>query len=532
MSAVELGFESTRREMVTRLPGRSLPRLPRRGALMCGLIGLAAVAACGGGDSPTTPDDGGNGGGDTNPPPPPNVSPVASFTMSLESGRAPVAVTFDASASTDSDGTISDYAWSFGPGATGSGVTTQHTFDEGGEVVVTLTVTDDRGGTATSSDTLRISSPFGSGPNQVEGRVWFDRNSDGVIDADEPGTSGAVVFIDLDGDGALDGDETVDWTDDEGRYVFGGLAADTPVRIAQLLGFGWSNTTPGVAPAAAPGAAPGAAPRAGSSSGAQRMTTGPQRIVGGTDADIADYPFQVALLRGDFQFCGGTIVNSRWVLTAAHCVDDETLSASDVTVLSGTDHLRQGGDRRAITAIRIHPDYGESLDSDVALLRLEEEVRIPRPFLQRPDQPAYSAPGVIARAIGWGQLESGAGPDLLQETDLPVISNEDCNQIIGEVYGVISERNVCAGATDLGRGVCFGDSGGPLLVRDGAIWFQIGISSFLVPRSVCGSQPQAFARVSALLDYIVSVAGFEESGSWTVDWSEGASVIRNFGNFH
>jgi hypothetical protein len=63
-------------------------------------------------------------------------------------------------------------------------------------------------------------------------------------------------------------------------------------------------------------------------------------------------------------------------------------------------------------------------------------------------------------------------------------------------------------------------------------WVQIGISSFLVPRSVCGSQPQAFARVSALLDYIVSIGGIESSGYYEFDFTEVSDPIANFGNFH
>ena len=46
------------------------------------------------------------------------------------------------------------------------------------------------------------------------------------------------------------------------------------------------------------------------------------RIVGGEDADIADYPWQVALMIGNQQFCGGSIIHEQWILTAAHCVAD------------------------------------------------------------------------------------------------------------------------------------------------------------------------------------------------------------------
>ncbi len=494
------------------------------------LAAWLVIAACSGGESPTTPGD--NGGGTVTPPPPPpspNVDPTASFTTSVDFGTAPLQISFDASASSDSDGSIASYAWQFGGDATGSGRQTSHTYEAGGIFVVTLTVTDDRGGTAQASDTVFVGSPAGSGPNRVEGIIWFDRNSNGEQNAGEPGTERAIVYLDADADGVRDAGEVMVFTDENGAYRFEGLASNAVVRVTQELGFGWTNTTPGLGSEAAAAAV---RQRAAQFAPEALGVSGPARIVGGDDADIANYPFQVALQRSGFQFCGGTIVNSRWVLTAAHCVEPPRV-ASEITVLAGTDNLRQGGVPVGVTAIRLHPDYGDGLEADVALLRLDEEVLIPRPFLQRPDQPEFSVPGMMARAIGWGQINTDGGDsDQMKETDLPVLSNAQCNQIIGEIYGVIGPRNICAGASDLGRGVCFGDSGGPLMMDSDLGWVQIGISSFLVPRSVCGSQPQAFARVSALLDYIVSIGGIESSGYYEFDLTEVSDPVANFGNFH
>lgn len=79
------------------------------------------------------------------------IPPVASFTASPLMGNAPLFVTFDASNSMDADGTITDYAWDFGDGNTGSGVSATHTFMLPNDYTVTLTVTDNDGNTATSS---------------------------------------------------------------------------------------------------------------------------------------------------------------------------------------------------------------------------------------------------------------------------------------------------------------------------------------------------------------------------------------------
>ncbi|MFZ5376121.1 MAG: PKD domain-containing protein [Patescibacteria group bacterium] len=92
-----------------------------------------------------------------------NNQPTASFTQDKTSGVAPVEVNFDGSASTDSDGTITDYSWNFGDGNTGSGVTTSHTYTQAGSYQVTLTVTDDDGATATANLTITVTVPNGTG---------------------------------------------------------------------------------------------------------------------------------------------------------------------------------------------------------------------------------------------------------------------------------------------------------------------------------------------------------------------------------
>ena len=102
-----------------------------------------ALGACGGG-----------GGG-----PPPNQPPTASFTATPAGGAPPLTVTFDASASADSDGGISSYQWSFGGGATGTGRTVEHTFNQSAVHTVELTVTDNRGGTASASREVLVNAP-------------------------------------------------------------------------------------------------------------------------------------------------------------------------------------------------------------------------------------------------------------------------------------------------------------------------------------------------------------------------------------
>ena len=92
-------------------------------------------------------------------PKPVNQPPSASFTATPTSGTAPLAVAFDARASTDPDGTIASWAWVFGDGSTGTGSTASHTYGAGGTFTATLTVTDNLGATATKTAAVTVTNP-------------------------------------------------------------------------------------------------------------------------------------------------------------------------------------------------------------------------------------------------------------------------------------------------------------------------------------------------------------------------------------
>jgi PKD repeat protein len=86
-----------------------------------------------------------------------NQPPVASLTSSASSGTAPLAITFNGSGSTDSDGTIASYSWSFGDGTSATGASVSKTFNTTGSYTVTLTVSDDDGAISTASKTITVS---------------------------------------------------------------------------------------------------------------------------------------------------------------------------------------------------------------------------------------------------------------------------------------------------------------------------------------------------------------------------------------
>ena len=243
------------------------------------------------------------------------------------------------------------------------------------------------------------------------------------------------------------------------------------------------------------------------------------RIVGGVEAEARAWPWQVALIepRGSRfrQFCGGSAIHQRWVLTAAHCVDD--VSADDVQVLAGTRDLAEGGRRIDVEAIHVHRHYDSGdvgSGNDIALLELARPAEVDEvvalPDAERSEE--IAAPGVMATTIGWGLLRQircapgskkgahrcsprGGGTghfvdartgqpvkpsdvltSRLMQVELPLVGEGTCR----EAYpgAPIDHRTLCAGLKKGGRDSCQGDSGGPLVVRDVDEWVQVGIVSW------------------------------------------------------
>jgi trypsin len=192
-------------------------------------------------------------------------------------------------------------------------------------------------------------------------------------------------------------------------------------------------------------------------------------IVGGVPVkDISELPWQVALLDGAStmprQFCGGSIVASQWILTAAHCVEGRTPDKIDV--LAGTIHKYAGGERSDSTAIFIHPKWGQTAlryDFDAALIKLPKPLTVGKAI----ELATAATPLPVdfpIRVSGWGATSEG-GPsssDLLM-VDVPVVSNKTCNLPLS-YGGKVSENMLCLGKAEGGVDSCQGDSGGPAAI--------------------------------------------------------------------
>jgi secreted trypsin-like serine protease len=215
------------------------------------------------------------------------------------------------------------------------------------------------------------------------------------------------------------------------------------------------------------------------------------KIIGGLTAHAGADPWQVALIHSDKvgpdrrPFCGGTLVSSTWVVTAAHCVDNHTLP-SDFDVLGGTVDVDVGGTRVHVAEIVINPSYVPrpvKPSNDIAMVRLSAPLSGPEmkaiPLLPVANEKEALRGGAIARVTGWGVVSPGApvGVRDLRFVDLAIVTNHDCNDRVA-YNGAIEDEMVCAGFAKGGMDSCQGDSGGPLTVLIQGTRYLAGVVSW------------------------------------------------------
>ena len=210
------------------------------------------------------------------------------------------------------------------------------------------------------------------------------------------------------------------------------------------------------------------------------------RIHGGMQASTNEFPFIVSLQLSHNHFCGGSIISSTFILTAAHCLSDITV-ASNVYVLAGSNDNRCNSwsscnYARGKTVI-IHPQYDDvNVVNDIALLELDRDLIIDGVTTQV----AFIEGGVILTdrttnviVAGWGYTVGTSLPVYLMKVTLPVVPESDCSHL-----GMTSPNQVCAGDKQ-GHDSCAGDSGGPLFRKNATIFSICGLVSY--GDDVCGT---------------------------------------------
>lgn len=198
------------------------------------------------------------------------------------------------------------------------------------------------------------------------------------------------------------------------------------------------------------------------------------RIVGGTSTTIASRPFQVSLrTTSNFHFCGGSIITNRWVISAAHCLLGQSTTAIKAVV--GTDRLNAGGTAYNITQIVNHPSYTDvSKGFDVGLIKTTTNITFSANVATINLPTAAIGSGISAVVSGWGQLSNpGSASIQLQALVVTTLANANCKQYVSG----LPANTICT-QTPVGKGVCMGDSGGPLTAYGTQV---IGIVSYGTP---------------------------------------------------
>ncbi|KAM9238333.1 transmembrane protease serine 11D-like isoform 1-T1 [Dugong dugon] len=238
------------------------------------------------------------------------------------------------------------------------------------------------------------------------------------------------------------------------------------------------------------------------------ITLSDERIIGGSQAEEGDWPWQVSLQLNNVHHCGGILISNTWILTAAHCFR----SYSDpypwtVTFGLSTTFPKQ---RISVRTILVHNNYkSETHENDIALVQLNKGVTFTKNIhsVCLPAATQNILPGSTAYVTGWGSLTyTGNTVTDLQQAKVQIISNDVCNSP-ASYNGAVLPGMLCAGVPEGGVDACQGDSGGPLVQQDPRrLWFLVGIVSWGYQ---CGlvDKPGVYTRVTAYRDWIAQQTG-------------------------
>ncbi|XP_049832124.1 trypsin-7-like [Schistocerca gregaria] len=233
--------------------------------------------------------------------------------------------------------------------------------------------------------------------------------------------------------------------------------------------------------------------------------TGQARIIGGTEANISNFPWQVSVEAAGDHTCGGSLISPDWVLTSSLCLDGfsgvfEHL-LQFVSLRAGTSTKGSGGVVLLAAEMYEHPLYIPlTVDYDVALIKVNGSFAL-GPNVQAVSLPeqGYDPPvGLPVTITGWGyNVTDGSLSSVLQKVDVNIVDRAVCQATY--VIRNVTARMVCAG--ELLRGSCDGDFGGPLVSGS----TQVGVLSWtLFP---CELGLDVYANVGSVRSWISEVSG-------------------------
>ena len=191
----------------------------------------------------------------------------------------------------------------------------------------------------------------------------------------------------------------------------------------------------------------------------------PSRIVGGSEVSPYSLPWQVGLVQpGGYDiFCGGTLISSKHVMSAAHCV--ASVPSFDVMVGEHYEEDSSDGTRHTVDFYTKHPNYsGATSGHDFVIITLDVPVelgdRAVHACLPTADMDDGFLTGLTLTVSGWGRLSyGGSSPAVLHSVDVPYVTTAVCDVKYSNL--AITDTMMCAGnVANGGIDSCQGDSGG------------------------------------------------------------------------
>ncbi|XP_054707182.1 chymotrypsin B-like [Uloborus diversus] len=248
------------------------------------------------------------------------------------------------------------------------------------------------------------------------------------------------------------------------------------------------------------------------------------RIVGGREVIRGSWPWQADLqtniLLPNGHFCGGTLLNTEWVFSAAHCMPGNR-RPYEIRVHLGNHHKYEKDPYEQVRYGKEYYIFGVDTEQfikdgvydivhDLVLIKLNAPVVI-SPHVKPACLPELNEElkvGQKCYATGWGITRGSGGTDVLKQAFHPIQSARTCDN---EFQEFVNSSMICAGQLRKGFGLCHGDSGGPLVCQKGEKWHVYGAASFVIDSNLisglCGIQdkPTVFNKLSAKMDWVKSI---------------------------
>ncbi|XP_062549416.1 brachyurin-like [Armigeres subalbatus] len=237
-----------------------------------------------------------------------------------------------------------------------------------------------------------------------------------------------------------------------------------------------------------------------------------RRVTNGQEATPGQFPYQIALLStftGGTGLCGGSVLTTNYILTAAHCVQN---ALGGTAIMGAHNRLLTEDTQQRIAfssaGINIHSGYtSTNIRNDIATVRLNSAISLN----DRVVPTRIPAAGDSRTFAGWTGTVSGFGrtSDASTATSAvvmfasnPIMTEADCLSSWGGNTNIIQAQNICLSGEG-GRSSCNGDSGGPLAVQDSGS-LQVGIVSFGSAAGCSIGMPSVYVRVSHFRDWIIA----------------------------